>query len=436
MLRLVGATDRAEVERLQSETAEVRVVLADRFSFRLDGLPDIRAFLRGGGDPLSRILDGPELAAIGFVLERGRSLRSDLSRREDLPILRARTLGLPTLEELRETIESAIDPQGEVLSTASVELTRVRGEISRLDRELRRWCENKAQSSSIRKSLQETFVSVRNGRFVLAVRAEHRGRVRGVVHGESASGATLFIEPEDIVRRGDELADFHQREQHEIHRILAELTLRVHKQHSPILQTFETLVDLDVAVARGRFGEAFRAVRPVVSEGRQLVVAGARHPLLLWLERDASLPIGADSLASAVDRIVPLDLDLAGAAYQMVVTGPNTGGKTVALKTVGLFALMTTIGLPVPAQPGATIPLYDGVYADIGDEQSLEQSLSTFSAHMTVISGILHAATSRSLVLIDELGAGTDPLEGAALGESILERLYRRGTATLVTTHL
>jgi len=295
--------------------------------------------------------------------------------------------------------------------------------------------EKKRDQKEIKRALQGSVISMRNGRWVYAVRAEYRRNVPGVVHDRSATGSTLFIEPQEIVERGDELSDLRAEERREITRIVTELTREVRRLTPAILERYEALLGLDVGWAIADFAVAYGGCVATLAGGREILLKRARHPLLMAREGTSNSPGAPFDLKLAQARVTPLDLNLAKGTFQIVVTGPNTGGKTVVLKTVGLAALMTYCGIPFPAEE-ATVPVFDAVFADIGDEQSIEQNLSTFSSHVTVIAKMLEKVSSRSLVLIDELGAGTDPLEGAVLGEAILEEFYRRGAFTVVTTHL
>lgn len=430
------------MEAAQTETDEARSLLRTRFSFRLDQLEDIDRLLppldgEGRRSELTRVFTGKELYSVGVVLERSVALGRDLRARADLPALSDRGQRLGDRPELREAIERSVDARGSVLDDATPGLRAIRESLKTIESELRRWLEKKLEAREFRKALQENLITQRNGRFVVPIKAEQRGQVRGVVHAESSSGATLFIEPEAIVLRGDELDTLRRRESHEVNRILVDLTQAVRRDRDFISSMFRELVELDVTVARARFGERFGAVRPTWSRDRRFVLEDARHPLLMdFAEKPKQGYAAVDEELEAMKAAVePLSFELSASCYQMVVTGPNTGGKTVVLKTAGLMVLMASVGLPVTAQR-AELPGVRSVFADIGDEQSLEQSLSTFSSHMTVISQILEQCNSHTLVLLDELGAGTDPLEGAALGQAILEQLYRRGTFALVTTHL
>jgi DNA mismatch repair protein MutS2 len=274
--------------------------------------------------------------------------------------------------------------------------------------------------------LQETLITQRDGRYVLPLRAEFKGRIRAVVHDQSASGATLFVEPLNVVENNNEFRELQLAERDEERRILADLSQQVGLQAGNILNTVERVAELDLCFAKAKYSDTIAATEPVLhpiakSSGRHpgttIRLFQARHPLL-----DPA-------------TVVPIDVELDSQTYAMVVTGPNTGGKTVTLKTIGLLALMAQSGLHIPAHSGSEISLFHNIYADIGDEQSIEQSLSTFSGHITNIIHILEHADQRSLVILDELGAGTDPQEGAALARALLIHLLDRGITTLVTTH-
>ncbi len=435
MRALEPAREREQIAALLEETAEIAAWIGEGNSLRIQDLADLQALLDPPEDRADRVLESGELASVGFVLARGDALGQLLRTLEESPRLASRGAALVDLPGLRTRLAASIDRHGSILDQASPVLARARREAVRLEEHLRRWMEKRRDDREVRKALQDSMVTMRNGRWVFAVKIEYRRSVPGVVHDRSSSGATLFVEPQELVMPGNELSDRRAEVRREISRILVELTREVRRLIPQILERYEVLVALDVAGARASFGAAYGGVVPVLSEGRDLSLRGARHPLLLAREGEPELAGAPFDRVRAEGAVVPLDLDLSGGCFQLVVTGPNTGGKTVVLKTVGLLALMAYTGIPIPAE-SAVIPVFDAVFADIGDEQSIEQNLSTFSSHITVISGVLARVSSRSLVLIDELGAGTDPLEGAALGEAILEQFYQRGAFTVVTTHL
>lgn len=276
--------------------------------------------------------------------------------------------------------------------------------------------DNIIHSSSYQKLLQENIVTIRSGRFVVPVKQEYRSSFPGIVHDQSSSGATVFIEPAAVVEINNELRIAHQEEQREIERILRQLSSEVVPHGEQLKLTLETLAKLDLIFAMGKYSRKINGTPAELNQKGYIMIKKGRHPLL-------------------TGPVVPIDVWLGDKAYILVITGPNTGGKTVTLKTVGLFALMTQAGLHIPAEPGSHMAVFDNIFADIGDEQSIEQSLSTFSSHMSNIVKILERATSRSLVLLDELGAGTDPTEGAALATALLDHLRENRVTTIATTH-
>ncbi len=277
--------------------------------------------------------------------------------------------------------------------------------------------------------LQEALITQRDGRYVLPLRTEFKGRIKSIVHDQSASGATLFVEPLAVVELNNQYRELQLAERDEERRILAELSAQVGRQAAEILQAVETIAELDVVFARAKYAESTRASEPVLHEMPRKASAGELHPgasIRLYQARHPLLD---------PESVVAIDMELDPQTYALVITGPNTGGKTVTLKTVGLLALMAQAGLHIPAQAGSEISVFQDIYADIGDEQSIEQSLSTFSGHITNIIRILELADRRTLVILDELGAGTDPQEGAALARALLSHLLAQGITALVTTH-
>lgn len=318
---------------------------------------------------------------------------------------------------LEEKITAAILPEEEMADTASAELAEIRRSIRRAGQRVREQLEKMIRSQRYAKYLQEAIVTQRGGRYVIPVRAEYRSEVSGLVHDTSASGATLFIEPMAVVETDNELKVLYAKEEKEIERILSALTAEVATFADVIAKDIQTAERLDFVFARARLAFAMKAGVPQLTEDGVIDLHRARHPLL------------------PVDKAVPVDIRLGGTFNTLVITGPNTGGKTVALKTLGLITLMAMSGLAVPVADDSKLSYFDQVLADIGDEQSIEQSLSTFSAHMTNMVGILHVCGPRSLVLLDELGSGTDPTEGAALAVATLEHLKMRGTKVAATTH-
>ncbi|WRS28928.1 endonuclease MutS2 [Oscillospiraceae bacterium MB08-C2-2] len=319
--------------------------------------------------------------------------------------------------ELEEAITRSILSPDEMADTASPELGDIRRKIRQAQLRTREQLDKLVRSGSTGKYLQEQLVTLRNGRFVVPVKAEHRGEIKGLVHDTSSSGATLFVEPLAVVEANNQIRELESKEQHEIARILLALSGQVAGCLEDIRDDYDALVQLDVQFAKSRLADHMKATLPVLGRDGKTQLKKARHPLI------------------PAASIVPIDIMIGGEFDTLVITGPNTGGKTVALKTLGLLSLMAMCGLMIPAAEECPVSFFEKVLVDIGDEQSIEQSLSTFSGHMTNIIAILAAADSGSLVLIDELGAGTDPVEGAALAVAIITSLREKGARIAATTH-
>lgn len=342
---------------------------------------------------------------------------------EDLSALETIRERLFTDPELVRLIERSVDAEGEVLSTASADLGRVRARLLGARNRIVKQLESFLADLPARYVVPDASVTIRDGRFVIPVRREGKGEVGGIVHDESQTGATLYMEPPIAVAATNQLRELEREERREIHRVLSALTARFAPHYHDVAAAFDALVDFDTLFARARTAALWDAVPPSVEEpapGR-LVLREARHPLLLE--------------ASAVD-VVPYDLTLGGPERCLVVSGPNTGGKSVFLKATGLIAALTQSGMVPPVGSGTTLPVFGSFFADIGDEQSIARNLSTFSAHLENLRGLLASADECSLILIDEMGTGTDPEEGAALSRAVLEELVERGATTLVSSHL
>lgn len=318
---------------------------------------------------------------------------------------------------LEKRIASVFISEEEISDTASDTLMSIRRKIRSAGSRIRETLDKMIRSSTYQKALQENLVTMRDGRYVLPVKAEYKSTVSGLVHDTSSSGATLFIEPMAVVEANNEIRVLQSQEKAEIERILAELSALCGEQADVIASDFETVIALNLYFAKARLAEQMNAVLPRITEDGQIVLNRARHPLI------------------AKEKVVPITLSLGQSYRSLVVTGPNTGGKTVTLKTIGLLTLMTMCGLLVPVSDHSTISIFKKILVDIGDEQSIAQNLSTFSAHMTNIVSILNEADGHSLVLVDELGSGTDPVEGAALAQSILTELFQKGAIVAATTH-
>ena len=318
---------------------------------------------------------------------------------------------------LEMKITSTVLSEEEIADNASLELASIRKKIAAASSKIRERLDKLIHSQSMQKYLQDSIVTIRGGRFVIPVKAEFRSSVPGLVHDTSSSGATVFVEPMSVVEANNDIRILRSKEQAEIDRILAELSAELGAYADQTIRSYELLTELNVIFARAHLAYKMKATMPVMNSEGRLTLRKARHPLI------------------PADKVVPTDIELGRDFDTLVVTGPNTGGKTVALKTVGLLTLMAMCGLMIPAGDNSELSVFDNILVDIGDEQSIEQSLSTFSAHMTNIKRILECAGDKSLVLIDELGAGTDPVEGAALAEAIIEQLRAQGARIAATTH-
>ena len=367
-------------------------------------------------------LDGKELARALTSLKAGEFVRQRLSGRRDTPRLKTRALALANLSALVASLETTIDAAGSVLDSASPELALVRRERGEQERRVRDLALAIGVRSDWRTLLREGPPVLRDGRFMLAVKADARGHVRGILHDRSASGETVFVEPDELIEPQNRLADLRAKEGRLIDRLLLERTRELLRLEAAVHETQRQLASLDALFARARFGIERGAELIAVASDGALVLTRARQPLL-WLDRPA-------------DSIVPFDLELGGVFDALVISGPNTGGKTATLKAVGLIVALAHAAVPVPVAFESRIPWFDQVHADVGDEQDLAQNLSTFSGHLRRIAELLGRATKQSLVLLDELGTGTEPKEGEALGRALLLALLERGTRVIATTHL
>ena len=413
---LVPSCDMAEIQLWQQETEEAAVVLQYIGGHPMMAFQDVRPFLALADKGAT--LSPKALLSIAELLRASRTARDALvTDRDNTPLLRQKAEGLCTLRHLEQDITDAILSEDEIADRASAELMNIRRHLRGATERIKEKLNQMVRNASFQKYLQDPIITVRNDRYVLPVKAEYRANVPGLVHDQSTSGATLFIEPMAAVEMGNELKQWELKERQEIERILAALSAEVAPYAGQLRETIDLLAELDFIFAKGLLAREMYAVTPKLNnEGRINIVRG-RHPLI---DRE---------------KVVPTNLWMGRDFTTLVITGPNTGGKTVTLKTVGLFTLMAQAGLQVPADIGTELAVFEQVFADIGDEQSIEQSLSTFSSHMVNIVSIMHEVTPHDLVLFDELGAGTDPTEGAALAQAILTRLLHIRVRTLATTH-
>ena len=421
---LAPSADVEEVRRRQRLTAEALALRSLKPRFSLGSIGDVEPMVEAASR--GALLPAQDVRTVAGFLGRAGTVRNQLApMARELPGLAHLAGRIGQFGRVIEAIDRAIAPSGELRDDASPALPRLRQATRDVHDRLVSRMEGILQRAIDQGIAQDAIITERAGRYVMPIKAESRGHMRGLVHDVSSSGATVFVEPLAVVEMGNAWREARLAEEREIERILRRLSEAIGAEAGAIAASLGAIAEIDVVLARGALGAEMGASLPapgdtaigwVVEAPSELRLQTARHPLL-WGE------------------VVPISLMLGGDQPGVLVTGPNTGGKTVALKTVGLLALMAQAGMAVPAEPGSRFPVYEGVFADIGDEQSIEQSLSTFSSHMGNIIRILAEADAHSLVLLDELGAGTDPSEGAALGRAILSQLVARDVSVMATTH-
>lgn len=418
-------SDIDEATTWQRETAEAKLLIENKVNVTLGGARDVRdAAIQATRGVL---IEAQVMLDIRYTLRRATTIKRTLGRMKGTyPLLADIANEAEECNDLQEAIARVLNDKGEVLDTASPQLATIRRDLKVAYDRLQTRLTRLISTSTTAQYLQEAIITTRNGRYVVPIKAEFKGRIPGIVHDSSSSGATLFIEPLATVELNNTYRELQLAEEKEIRRILQALTDEVGAESEYIVRTVEVLAYLDLVLAKAQYAEMLKATEPVLlpyrprpnnpnHPGSTIYLKNARHPLL-------------------TGNVVPIDVELDEGTWVLVVTGPNTGGKTVSIKTIGLLSLMAQCGLQIPAEE-AKFSVFEGVYADIGDEQSIEQSLSTFSSHMTNTISILRECDSHSLVLLDELGAGTDPAEGSALARAILTHLLDRRVTTIVTTH-
>src|SRR5690625_3391223 len=403
-----------KVQKLHNETDEAVTIIRLNRAVPLGGITDIR-------EALKRTLIGSTLSAteclnIGTTIYGGRQTKNFIDdMEEDLPLLKDYVYQISPLYELEKQITSAIDENGYVMDSASVKLRGIRSSIRDLESRVRERLNNVTRSKS--KMLSDSIITIRNDRYVLPVKSEYRGSIGGIVHDQSSSGQTVFMEPQAVVEINNRLQQARLNESDEVERILNDLTTKIAEYNEELSTNISILAEIDSIFARARLGQNMKATMPTLNDQGFINMQDARHPLI------------------PLDEVVASDIILGDEHTAIVITGPNTGGKTVTLKMVGLCTLMAQSGMQIPAQDGCEIAVFEQIFADIGDEQSIEQNLSTFSSHMTNIVDIMSQVDDKTLVLFDELGAGTDPEEGAALAMSLLDEVIERNARVIATTH-
>ncbi len=425
-LQLQPTPELTEAQRRQRETAEARRLLQNHPQASVGAACDVRAPAERSAR--ATVLLPAELLEIKNTLIAAHALKKVvLGARAQFELLRAHAENLHDLPELEKAIGRALDEHGEVLNTASAQLANIRAELTETHERLMQKLERLINNPRNAEYLQEALITQRADRYVVPLKVNFKGRIRGIVHDQSASGATLFIEPLATLELNNRRRELQLAEREEVERVLRALCGHVGAKVQEITRSVEALAALDLSFACARYAEALQASEPELLQISAATESGGRDcPIRLQAARHPLLP---------PEAVVPIDFEIDSATTVVVITGPNTGGKTVTLKTEGLLALMAACGLQLPVQDGAALPLFSGVFADIGDEQSIEQSLSTFSSHIGNITRMLAAVDARSLVLLDEIGAGTDPGEGSALAQALLQNLLQRRATTLASTH-
>ena len=436
---LTPSYDIDKVRYLQALCSEAKCFHQLYGGIPLNGLRDIRESLHRAAKNGS-ILDAEELLEIRKVAKIPGDIHRTFEKREreEFPNLFSIVDALPDFPELVEAIDYCINPEGVLLDRASPKLRSIRRKMSRLRENIHQKLEATLRSAEHQKAIQEPVITSRNNRYVIPIKQEARAFFQGVVQGQSTSGATFFVEPLGIVQMNNELHETAEAEHREIQRILLDLTDRVRAYLSELELSLDLLAELDFLNAKARFSMALNAVEPKLNTRGVIKLIEARHPLLQFhLQEARKTNSDAEADANLPAQVVPTNVHIGKNFKTLVITGPNTGGKTVVLKTVGLLALMAQSGLHIPAEHGSKIAIFEHLFADIGDDQGIEQNLSTFSSHITKIAEMLKTieTSDYSLVLLDEIGAGTDPSEGTALGMALLDWLGKKQVNTIVTTH-
>lgn len=418
---LTPLIDAGRIREELQRVSEAKELLIAEGTAPLDGIKDIVPALKRSGVE-NHVLTSRELLNIASTLRASRTLASFIAKkRKDYPLLGEMAATLFSDKVVEYNISECIDEDGHLRDSASKELRRIRQEMISTSDALRKRLASILKRVSEKDFLQEEIVTTRDGRMVVPVKTEHKNHVPGFIHSSSASGATVFIEPAETLDLNNALTELQLSEQREVVRILTELTAQVREIRLQLEPTLATLATLDLVFGKGKYSIEILGNPPSISNTAKIRLVQARHPVLLQRHRR--------------DEVVPLDLELGGDMRTLVITGPNAGGKSVAMKTIGILVLCAQAGLHIPAAPDSELGIFESVFVDIGDEQSIENDLSTYSSHLLKMRDILNGANERSLVLIDEIGAGTDPAEGGALAAAILTELTSRGSTTIATTH-
>ena len=416
IINLLPSSNYKIIEESLNETAEALLITTVSDNIPLGGIRDLKIILKKAN--IGAMLEANEFLNIAGTLSAAKKIKKFFKELDlEATLLKTWAAKIEVLTQLEQQIENSIDEHGNLLDSASVELGKLRREIRTSQLKIKEKLDAILRSSEYQKYFQDSLVTLRGERYVIPIKQEYRQFFPGIVHDQSSSGATLFIEPISIIDLNNTVKELMANEKHEIERILKALAVQVLKYEQQIRLDMEILGHFDFVFAKAKFALEFQASRPEINNAGLVELKQARHPLI------------------PPEKVVPIDILLGKDFSTLLITGPNTGGKTVTLKTLGLFVLMAQAGLFIPAQAGSKLPVYNNVFADIGDEQSIEQSLSTFSSHMTKLIRILDVIKAGDLFLVDEIGSGTDPQEGAALAMAILDVVQEAGIATVATTH-
>jgi len=429
--KLKPLTDISQIKRMLDICSEAKEINSAG-GFPLGGLRDIRHLMKKA-DVSGTMLEPEELLEMASTIRVAKNLSVFVKKQaEQYPLIAETIRELSTFPNLEEAIANCIDSEGNILDSASPELLRIRKQLITARRRIINLLESMLRSPRYQTAIQENVITLRNDRYVIPVKQDYKGNLSGVIQARSASGVTAFIEPEGAVDLNNQLHDLASQELREIRRILRELTDRVREVLTSLEETVQILAEIDLVNAKALFSVKIKTTKPELNNRGYINLIQARHPLL---QMRPSAQDGDQASNPVPEDVIPINFYLGDDFDTLVITGPNTGGKTVALKTVGLLTLMMQSGLHIPADEGSQMSVFKTIFADIGDEQSIEQNLSTFSSHMTRIIRIVERADESSLVLLDEVGAGTEPSEGAALGMAILDFLHSHNAKTVATTH-
>jgi DNA mismatch repair protein MutS2 len=424
VFHIIPFNNKKDIEKRFGQVQEIQRLSQEGTPLRLSHFQDISQLIEKIR-PAGTLLEPLELLSILSVMQIISAISTQMRERKDLPLLMELTAYLTGFPAILTSIERTVDGEGNILDDASPELYDLRARIRSLEKNIRKRLEDMVRDRRIALFLQDNFIIQRSGRWVIPVRMDSKGKIPGVVHDVSRSGETAFIEPLEIIGVANELENLIAEEKAEVIRILRAICSKIRMVADEIKAQYMTIVYIDVLNSIARFSDYLKMNIPEINALSVIKLVRAKHPLLMLLEKD-----------NAITEVVPLDLDLGGDDRVMVITGPNAGGKTIAIKTVGLLLYMALSGIPVPCDSSSTFPLVSEILVDIGDEQSIESSLSTFSAHISNISEILKRADSKTIVLIDELGTGTEPAQGAAIACAVLNDLEKKGPLVFATTHL